>query len=69
MSDEIQKLIHGQYPRSVNDRLVRMFNNHVSIRLVLLAEENEVDAKLRFQLLLQLFLICANVPVLFEDAP
>ena len=66
---EVQQLVHGQHPCAVDYRLVRMVNQHVAIRLVLLAEKYEVDTELGFQFLLQLFLVRAHVPVLFEDVP
>ena len=66
---EVQQFVNGQYPCPVDDGLVRMVNYHVAVVRILSAEENEVDAELLFQFLLQLFLVGAYIPVLFEDAP
>ncbi len=66
---EVQQFVNGQYPCPVDDGLVRMVNYHVAVVQILSAEENEVDAELPFQFLLQLFLVGAYIPVLFEDAP
>lgn len=66
---EVQQFVNGQYPCPVDDGLVGMVNNRVAVVRILSTEENEVDAELLFQFLLQLFLVGAYIPVLFEDAP
>lgn len=65
---EVQQLVHGQHPCTVDDGLVMVVHYHVTVRRVFLAEEHDVNAELAFQFLLQLFLIGTHVPVFFEDA-
>lgn len=66
---EVQQFVNGQYPCPVDDGLVGMVNYHIAVVRILSAEENDVDAELLFQFLLQLFLVGTYIPVLFEDAP